>query len=53
MIVYDGPAAAFTDAQVAALYGTHGLADAAAQLEVAAAERGTPAAAAPTPIICR
>lgn len=53
VIVYDGPAAAFTDAQVAALYGTHGLADAAAQPEVAAAERGTPAAAAPTPIICR
>jgi ABC-type phosphate/phosphonate transport system ATPase subunit len=50
-IVYDGPAADFTDAQVAALYGSR------AALEDVAPEPATPAAMpgerAAVPLICR
>lgn len=49
-IVYDGAAAAFTDAQVAALYGTHGLAAAPA---LDAAERDDRVRDARVQIVCR
>ena len=53
LIVYDGPAVAFTDAQVAALYGTRGLDGEAPQPQVE--DAGLPSAdrAAPVQIICR
>lgn len=50
VIVYDGAAAAFTDAQVHALYGAQGLADAASPHPPSNAEPGL---ARPVPLICR
>jgi phosphonate transport system ATP-binding protein len=49
-IVYDGAASAFTDAQVSALYGTRGLADAPAADR---SDTDTLLHKAPAPIICR
>lgn len=53
LIVYDGPAAAFTDAQVVALYGTRGLAGEAVPPVVDSAEATPIGNAKPVQIICR
>ncbi|MFM9916660.1 MAG: phosphonate ABC transporter ATP-binding protein [Rhizobacter sp.] len=53
LIVYDGPAASFTDAQVAALYGTRGLGVDTAPPAVESAGHTAMRAAKPVQIICR
>ena len=53
LIVYDGPAAAFTDAQVAALYGTRGLVGEADPPCIDSAARIAPGGTKPVQLICR
>ncbi|MDL2336690.1 MAG: ATP-binding cassette domain-containing protein [Pseudomonadota bacterium] len=52
-IVYDGPAAEFTDAQVAALYGTRGVVDEPAVPGLESPDRPATGRAAQPQIICR
>lgn len=53
LIVYDGPAAAFTDAQVAALYGSQGLVREPVAPRVEPADHAAMRGAKPVQIICR
>jgi phosphonate transport system ATP-binding protein len=50
-IAYDGPAAAFTDAQVVALYGANGIVDAPA--DAPANDAGVSSPAVPRAVLCR